>query len=133
LLGSGRGLIKIRLGRDSLFPQPPRALQVEVRQVALGLGRRQLRRFLAGVELHQRIAGPDHPAGIEADLPDNAGQVGAHRDAVDRRHRADAVEGPLPRFLPGHDGGDGLGGRLEGGRLGSRRLNLPVFHEADDR
>ena len=83
--------------------------------------------------MHQDVTRADLPAGIEVDLPDDAGQVGRYGDPTGGHDRPDGVDGVGPELLFCDDRGDGLWRRLERGRLGDSRLNLPELHEADGR
>ena len=103
--------------------QPLRALQAEPRERRLGDGRGELCLLRGGVEPHEHRAAPHEAAGLERDLADGPGQLGAEDDASLRHERPDRLRRRLP--LGGLDlgGGDGLRGRHEG---------LPRLHHADD-
>src|SRR6185295_10625239 len=117
LLGLGRGPVVIRLGDDAGLLQALHPREIEAGEVALRVGGGQLRLLLAGIQLHEHLAGPDHLAGSEGDPLDDAGQVRAHGDALDGGHRADGAHRRRPRLLLRDDGGHSLRRRLKGRAL----------------
>jgi hypothetical protein len=125
--------VEIGLRYRALAHEALRALEVDLREIALGLGRRQLRFLLTRVEANEHVAFTNGRAGLEGNLLDDAGQVGAHRDALDGRNRSDRVQGGGPRLTNGDDGRDRRGRRLHRGELLGHRLELAELHEAERR
>jgi hypothetical protein len=105
--------------------------EIDAGQIALRFDRCQLRPLLPGVELHEHLASAHRPPGFEADSIDDAGQVGAHRDALNRCHGADDAQRRRPLFFLRDHGRDGFRGRLEGCTLRHRDLNLLELHESE--
>ena len=85
----GRGAIVLGPGNHPLVQQPLQAVEVQVRQIALRLGRSQLRLLLSGIEDGQHVALADRLAGFEGDAGDHAGKVGADGHAPHGGDRAD--------------------------------------------
>ena len=130
-LCSALGAIELGLGEDPLRHEAANALQVHGRQVALGLGRGELRPLLPRVEAHQHLALSDRLAGLEEDRLDDAGQVRAHGDAANGFDGADGLERSRPRLQPRLDGGHRLGRHLERGGLGDRGPDLQRLDDAE--
>ncbi len=73
------------------------AVDGQLGELALRLGRRELRGFLPRVELDEQVALAHRPAGLERDLLDDARKVRGHDDAVHGGHAADRGQrrGPI--------------------------------------
>ena len=130
-LGLGREAVVLRLGHHALLEQLGRPREVEIRELALGHRGGQLRPFLIGIEPHQHLARGDLAARVELDPVDQAGQIGAHRDAVHGHDAPDRAQGRRPLVLPRDHCGHGLGRHLERRVLGDRRPGLRDLHQAE--
>ncbi len=126
-----RGTVELRFGHHLLGEQALHAVVVQLRQVALGLDRRQLRPLLTGVELDEHFTGAHVASGVEIDSLDHARQIGADRDALHRGDSADRAERGRPRVRLRDNRRHCFGWRLKGRAFGHRRLNLFELHEAE--
>ena len=127
----GRRAIELRLRDDPLVQQPFHPLEVDARELALRLGRRQLRLLLARIEQRQHLAFANRLAGLERDPIDGARQIGGDGHALHRRHRADRAQRRRP--APPRRATivvTASGGGWKRRRLADRGLNLPELHEA---
>ena len=97
------------------------------------LDRGELRPLLSRVQLRKDIPLAHRPPGLERHTRDGARQIGAHGHPLHRRNRPDCAQRRRPVFGLGDDGGDRLRGRLKGGALRHRGLNLPELHEPEQR
>lgn len=102
----------IELGsRDhSFIEQSLHPLEREPRELMLRFGRRQLRLFLARIQQGEHFAGAHRLSGLEQNLFDRAGKIGAHRNTLHGREGPDRVQRGRPLLLLRHDGSDGFGG-----------------------
>jgi hypothetical protein len=76
----------------------PEALQVGGRELELGRRCRRRQRAVAGIDLRQFLAGPDHGAGIDQAGGDLAGDAEGERNFVARANLARIAE----HFVAGH-------------------------------
>ena len=127
----GRRPIVLSPSDRAFIHQPVQAVEVETGKIALGFNRGQLRLLLTGVELYQYVSLTNRLARIERDATDDAWEVRAHGDALDRSHCADGAQRCRPFLLPREDGRDGFRRWLESGGLLSGLLKLPELHEAE--
>ena len=131
LLELGVRLVPVRLGHDSGLAQSGDAVDGQLGELALRLGRRELRGFLPRVELDEQVALAHRPAGFERDLLDDARKVRGHDDAVHGGHAADRGQRRGPILLLRHHGRDRFRRHLEIGLLRHALLDLPVLHGSD--
>ena len=110
LLVLGDDTVVVGLGDDALLVESVGPVEVEPREVELGLGGLQLRLLLPRVQLHENRARLDGLARLDRDPIDDARQIGAHGDALHGHGGPDGAQGLGPGLALGEDRRHGLGG-----------------------